>query len=80
MEKLNQLENELKKLRDELDKQDNNPQKSLDLRKKIAILTKKLEQEKGNRIVSPEQGEELFKKMKQDIALESSVKYRDFFN
>ena len=78
--KIKQIEDELEFLRTELDKQDNNPQKSIEIRKKIAILVKKLEDEKGNKIVSPEQGKDLFAQMKQDVASENIFKYRDFFN
>lgn len=78
--KIKQIEDELEFLRTELDKQDNNPQKSIEIRKKIAILVKKLEDEKGNKIVSPEQGKGLFAQMKRDVASENIFKYRDFFN
>lgn len=79
-DKIKKLETELESLRNVLDKEDNSPQKSLEIRKKIDILTKKLEQEKGNRIVPPEKGEELFAQMKRDITSEINIKYRDFFN
>lgn len=79
-DKIKKLETELESLRNLLDKEDNSPQKSLEIRKKIDILTKKLEQEKGNRIVPPEKGGELFAQMKRDITSEINIKYRDFFN
>jgi hypothetical protein len=78
--KIKELEHELEVLRNELDKQDNNPLKSLEIRKKIDILTKKLEREKGNQIVSPGRGDELFARMKRDITSENIFTYRDFFN
>jgi len=79
-EKIKQIEDKLELLRNELDKQDNNPQKSIEIRKKIAILVKKLEDEKGKRLVTPDNAKTWFDNLRRDAGLYEIVKYRQFFD
>jgi hypothetical protein len=85
MTKLNNLENKLKELQDALDKADdgNNPHESTRIRREINNTIKDIDIEKSkesNKPVSIERGKELFDKMRQELGLDETICYKEFFN
>ena len=78
--KLNDLKNKLSQLQDELETKDNNPIESNRIRREIELLVKDIEKEKLNQPVSVERGKELFANMRQELGLDETISYKEFFD
>jgi len=82
MKKLNDLKNKLKELQDALDKADdsNNPHESNRIRSEIQNTIKDIKREELKQPVSVERGKELFANMRQELGLDETVSYKEFFD
>jgi len=82
MKKLNDLKNKLKELQDALDKADdsNNPHESNRIRSEIQNTIKDIKREELKQPVSVERGKELFANMRQELGLDETISYKEFFD
>jgi len=80
--KLNDLKNKLKELQDALDKADdsNNPHESNRIRSEIQNTIKDIKREELKQPVSVERGKELFANMRQELGLDETISYKEFFD
>ena len=78
--KLNDLKNKLSQLQDELETKDNNPIESNRIRREIEIVIKDIKREELNQPVSVERGKELFANMRQELGLDETISYKEFFD
>jgi len=82
MKKLQDLKNKLKELQDALDKADdsNNPHESNRIRSEIQNTIKDIKREELKQPVSVERGKELFANMRQELGLDETISYKEFFD
>jgi len=82
MKKLQDLKNKLKELQDALDKADdsNNPHESNRIRSEIQNTIRDIKREELKQPVSVERGKELFANMRQELGLDETISYKEFFD